>query len=138
MDDTTDHISNDMMDEITNSIHNHQENMIKSWKRNKEYDIGIVEDLYPPLRKETQNNHQGEGVSGWHNISPKTKTERDKVKDKCGDKCFLMPEEDKFPVCDKKCNIDCRGIHSAYIRAKQHGYTKVANDAQNLLHKYNC
>src|SRR6516225_3057667 len=56
---------------------------------------------------------------GWRASSPQRGIERHELKDKCGDACFLDPENEKFPVCSSlratggKCGYDCRGIESA-------------------------
>lgn len=46
---------------------------------------------------------------------PGTKAERKALHDRCGDDCFLIPEELKYPVCPKSgtCDYDCDGLRSA-------------------------
>jgi hypothetical protein len=59
----------------------------------------------------------------------------------CGDSCFLMPNEEKFPICsihDGGCKPDCRGILSAKMRARQWGYNEVAAKADRLIEEYGC
>ena len=89
--------------------------------------------------------------SGWRGTSP-NKTQRRKMKKKCGKKCFLGPNM-SFPICNKgSCKRNKKGIMSAYIRAKQWGkprsfyknywgkphmkrkvYTRVAKKARKLM-----
>ena len=55
--------------------------------------------------------------------------------DRCGPKCFLHPDELKFPVCNLDCTYNQAGLRAAYIRAKQWGYTAVAKKAKSLMKK---
>jgi hypothetical protein len=49
-------------------------------------------------------------------------------------KCFLMPEELKFPICKPGSSvIDKSGLHAAYVRAREWGYVSVASKASKLL-----
>lgn len=82
-------------------------------------------------------------VKGWSKKAPKTKKERIKLLEKCGEKCFLKPSMLKFPICDKKtqkksCKLSCKGLLSAKIRAKQWGYEDVYKKADNLIKKHKC
>jgi hypothetical protein len=79
---------------------------------------------------------RGSRTRGWREASPKRGEERETLKKKCGDKCFLLPEKNKFPICrPDSCVPDCRGILSAKIRAKQYKYENVANIAESLKNK---
>ncbi len=141
-------ISNDTIDEVVESIHDRQEEMIKSRRVDNEYDIGEVPELYPLIKEDPMDNkklilksitHQHQkSLSGWHADSPKPGTERHQLEAKCGDKCFLDPAREAYPICDKECNVDCRGLHAAYIRARQNHQDDIAEEAQNLLRKFNC
>ena len=51
---------------------------------------------------------------------------------KCGQNCYLLPKKLKFPICDKQCNVSCRGLTAAKIRSKQHNYTEVYKKAMKL------
>lgn len=80
-------------------------------------------------------------TKGWKDAAPKRGIERRELKERCGDKCFLQPSSDGFPICasvkkDKNCKIDCRGISSAYVRARQWDYPQVASKAKRLERKY--
>ena len=54
---------------------------------------------------------RGSALRGWHPI--KKASGRRALAEKCekkGEKCFLKPPFG-FPVCDKNCKIDCKGVH---------------------------
>jgi hypothetical protein len=81
---------------------------------------------------------------GWGKLAPKRGRVRDKMKKKCGNKCFLGPKT-SYPICTKNtCKVNRKGIYAAYIRARQtrKGQTKkktrskvrIANKAKRLLH----
>ena len=74
-------------------------------------------------------------TKGWKDAAPKRGKEREELKQKCGPKCFLLPEKNKFPICSHTCTPDCRGIISAKIRARQYKYENVATLAQKLQDK---
>ena len=84
---------------------------------------------------------------GWRKLAPTRGHMRNKMKQKCGNKCFLGPKT-SYPICNKNtCKINKKGIYSAYIRARQtrKGQTKkkarskirIANKAKRLLNTYN-
>lgn len=133
--------SSDNMDSVMETIHDHQEEIIKSMRVDQEYDLGQVPSLYPPLYSDNKMNksvHSHEPMKGWHEASPKKGNERHQMKEDCGSKCFLEPEREAYPICDKDCNVDCRGLHAAYARARQFGNQETANKAHDLLSKFNC
>lgn len=81
---------------------------------------------------------------GWAKVAPRRGSPRAALYNACGPKCFLMPNakrpsQSKFPVCKKcsgkrcSCKPDCRGIQSAYNRARQYKYNKVAARANRML-----
>ena len=90
---------------------------------------------------------EGRGIKtrGWDARAPVRGRERHQLHDECGDKCFLLPESEKFPICasprmtggKSKCAIDCGGAVSALVRAKQHGYSDVAKKAEIIIEKCN-
>ena len=92
----------------------------------------IIEEELPLINK-------GKSFHGWGKVKPTTKTERIQLLNKCGSNCFLLPNvkpHPKFPICPKnKCAIDCKGVTSAYIRARQWKYDDVANKAKILQKK---
>ena len=54
---------------------------------------------------------------------------------RCGKKCFLGPKK-SFPICARRtCKVDVRGVQSAYNRARQFKYTRVAKKAKALLRR---
>ncbi len=102
--------------------------------------------LVEKLKKQivNQNNGRGSKTRGWSSDVPKRGSERHLLKKECGDKCFLMPEDEGFPICPKcfnnvcKCEIDCRGLTAAKIRAKQHKYNQVSKAVETLEKKTQC
>jgi len=94
----------------------------------------------------TKKYQEGRGIKtrGWAARAPTKGKERHQLHAECGDKCFLNPEQEKFPICasprttggKSKCEIDVTGLQTAYNRAKQYGYTKEAEKAKILLKKY--
>lgn len=85
--------------------------------------------------------HTRKNVRGWAKKRPGAK-QRTIMRHRCGKKCFLGPNK-SFPICAKNtCNIDMRGVQSAYMRAKEYiaikgtrKYRKIANKAYKMLHK---
>lgn len=86
-----------------------------------------------------ETHPKGNKTKGWKKEAPKNPSDREKLKEECGNKCFLEPSENKYPICAKcsnskcTCKIDCRGSESAYIRAKQYGNENVAKKARKIL-----
>lgn len=67
----------------------------------------------------------------WSEIAPKSRKERTDLANKCGkSKCFLSPEDLKFPICDQSCNVSCKGLRAAKSRARQWGYIEVGKKAE--------
>ena len=98
------------------------------------------------LKKEISLADEGRGspTRGWRAASPQRGKERHKLKEQCGNKCFLKPSQEGYPVCPalsraaspkKKCETDCRGVLAALIRAAQQGDTQTANKARTLYNK---
>lgn len=74
----------------------------------------------------------------WTLKAPKGKPARRKLLATCGHSCFMMPEDLKFPVCNKDappCTYNQKGITAAYVRARQFGYQDVADKVQGLRQK---
>lgn len=91
------------------------------------------------------NDSRGRQTRGWLAASPKRGHERHVLRKTCGDKCFLLPGQEKFPICpsclDPTCNNcipDCRGIAAAKIRAAQYHYENVYQRALQLEKEYGC
>ena len=99
------------------------------------------------LKKMIHENRylEGRGIKtrGWDARSPTRGKERQQLHDQCGDKCFLLPESKKFPICASprmgktRCELDCQGVLSSYIRARQWKYDEVAQKAEKILEKCN-
>lgn len=76
--------------------------------------------------------NKGNKTKGWSEQKPNY-TQRKKMLKKCGKKCFLG-KKGKFPICKKNtCKISKQGIQSAYIRARQFNYFKIAKKAKKML-----
>lgn len=78
---------------------------------------------------------RGSPTRGWGILSP-TRRERHSLKEKCGNKAFLLPDQEKFPVQNNKCEYVCQGIQAAKNRACQYGYYDVAEKADRLAVKH--
>lgn len=89
----------------------------------------------------------------WKSRMPKQGKERHLLKQECGDKCFLQPDDLKFPICGFckdaicYCKPDCAGLLSAFRRARQlqprfperaKEYGTVANRALKIAHRQKC
>jgi hypothetical protein len=104
----------------------------------------------------------------WGKRKPKTGYDRNKLLEKCGSSCFLLPKgapfspltgrktgekRPAFPICPKDdCCIDCGGLRAAYIRGKSMAtqtrnkgflresrvYARVSKKALTLAKKLNC
>lgn len=96
-------------------------------------------------------NKDTKSAAGWHKVKPHTESERKSLRKHHGDRCFLMPGEYKYPVCDKNGDFDCRGIVAAKFwadtaetkakkRTKKRPYSfrKVSNSAKSLGAKLGC
>jgi len=122
------------------------------------YDIPTLEETLKNTRQSSKRAkieamikekkyEEGRGIKtrGWSSRAPTRGKERHQLHSECGDKCFLLPESEKFPICASPrttggksvCEIDCGGVLSAKIRAKQWGYEEVAKKAEKILEKCN-
>ena len=90
------------------------------------------------IKKSKRGEGRGSRTRGWAAMAPQRGKERTKLSQKCGSKCFLMPKEKKFPICASKCNVSCRGLLSAKIRASQYKYKGVAQKATKLMKTHQC
>ncbi len=93
---------------------------------------------------ETGKEYEGRGIRtrGWKSRSPKKGRDRHQLMHECGPQCFLKPETEGFPICPRcslnqngrcQCQVDCGGVQSALVRAKQWGYPEVATEAETIL-----
>lgn len=96
--------------------------------------------------EEEPHKYEGRGAPtrGWKAEAPTRGKERHQLHAKCGEGCFLDPEHEKYPICsslranEDQCGVDCRGILSAKIRARQYGHEDVARKADKMAERYNC
>ena len=71
----------------------------------------------------------------WEKI---TTSDRKLIKQKCGNKCFLLPTNLKFPVCNTNCKYNCNGLLAAKIRGYQWNYPDVVEKSKKLMKKNKC
>ena len=99
------------------------------------------------LKEQMKKENEGRGIKtrGWKSIAPQKFKEREELMKMCGKQCFLMPEQQKFPICPSlregqkcKCKVSCQGLNAAYIRANEWKYPKVSAVAKKLQEKYKC
>ena len=113
--------------------------ILKTLPKTRKAGIARTEKL---IKSAERNERRGSRTRGWSALAPQRGKERNELMKKCGEKCFLIPKEKKFPVCAAtrvkglECKYDCRGIASAKIRAKQYKYPEVAKLAEQLEKMY--
>lgn len=82
--------------------------------------------------------------TSWADKKPQTKKEREAVLEKCGKVCFLIPEDEKFPICNKleteesPCEYNCKGLKAASSRAGEWKYKNVLEKSKELTKKLDC
>ena len=98
-----------------------------------------------PIRKSTRKSTRklnrrslASPTRGWKASSPKRISSRRKHISKCGTSCYLLPSKLKFPICDSRCKVSCKGSVAAYVRAKQWKYPTVAKKAQSIINRMSC
>jgi hypothetical protein len=76
----------------------------------------------------------------WGQVKPIRKGDRRAVLADCGESCFLIPKDLKFPICKKTrpCEYSCRGLRAAKARAGEWKYTKVLERAKELSKRFDC
>ena len=74
----------------------------------------------------------------WSEVAPKTKAQRQQLIQICGSSCFLLPDQLKFPVCTSDCNVNCKGLIAARIRARQWNYPEVDKKVSEYYKEANC
>lgn len=100
----------------------------------------------PSRRRRIASYKSGDGrgsrTRGWRIDAPAKGRERQQLYEKCGDKCFLKPDSLGFPVCKRciggecDCDVDCRGVAAAKVRAHQWRYTELYDTVNSLESKY--
>lgn len=91
------------------------------------------------LKHVAQNRHEGRGspTRGWAALSPQRGRERHELMEQCGNKAFLEPQSEKYPIMGALragggCQINCQGVQSAYNRANQYKHFDIARKAQQI------
>jgi len=76
----------------------------------------------------------------WGLKKPQKVGERAFIKEECGESCFLMPEFNKFPICNKTlpCTYNCRGLKGASARAGEWKYKDVLQRSKKLTEEFGC
>ena len=100
-----------------------------------------------PARHSKVEAGRGSRTRGWSEDAPKKGYQRHQLKAQCGDRCFLLPETEGFPICPRcpgdpgdpcQCEIDCRGLAAAKIRAHQYQYTDLYEAIERLEQEKHC
>ncbi len=80
----------------------------------------------------------------WAEKKPSSTVERQKLLDRCGKDCFLIPEAKKFPICNKiekkndSCVYNCKGLKAASSRAGEWKYKNVLENSKALTSNLDC
>ena len=76
----------------------------------------------------------------WGTKKPTSVGQRNTLLENCGDSCFLIPQQKKFPICNKTlpCTYNCRGIKGASSRAGEWKYNAVLSKSKELSTKFGC
>ena len=84
-------------------------------------------------RKRRRKSRRKSQWKGWK--APKRVSSRREMLDRCGPKCFLIPnyKNPQFPICTSNCKVSKKGVMAAYKRARQWGYNDVASKAARKL-----
>ncbi len=96
-------------------------------------------------------NKESLSAKGWGKVKPHTREERIESMRNHGKKCFLKPDELKYPVCDKNGDYDCKGIIAAKFWAdtadtkskksrkkRPYSFKKISKSARKLGKKLGC
>ena len=81
------------------------------------------------------------GSAPWGTKKPEKKGQRLRVMEECGQSCFLIPKQLKFPICNKEappCEYNCKGLKAASSRAGEWKYTRVLQKSKELTSKLGC
>lgn len=83
-------------------------------------------------------------TAGWGMIAPHRGYDREKLIRGCGRRCFLLPDQRKFPICRRcqsdrcNCRPECSALRAARIRAAQWGYQDVYRRAKQMFEDQGC
>jgi hypothetical protein len=89
------------------------------------------------MYKTRKNTGRGVATRGWKREKPGFH-QRSVMLKRCGRKCFLGTKK-SFPICKKNtCKISSKGLHAAYIRARQYRsrgqkYRNISKKAKKML-----
>lgn len=90
-------------------------------------------------RRKLSRRQKSSATRGWGSRAPKLISERRKMMEKCGSKCFLLPSKLKFPICDKNtCRVNCKGIVAAKVRSGEWKYKSVQKRANRMINSRTC
>ncbi len=82
----------------------------------------------------TRRNGRGSATRGWKTQKPGYH-QRTVMLKKCGKKCFLGPKK-SYPICTKNtCNVNPKGVYSAFIRSRQFHRRNISRNANKMLTK---
>jgi hypothetical protein len=95
-----------------------------------------------PIKRKTSK------VTYWRDMKPMPNQIK-KYKKKYGSKCFLLPKENKYPICNKNTGkVECKGLQAGNYRAmlsiyrglkpKTYSYRSVANKARSMAKRKKC
>lgn len=106
------------------------EKKVKAFQPPKDYHVPQTFQDFPIDRQDVS----------WGSKKPSSVGERRFIHENCGDSCFLIPETNKFPICNKTlpCTYNCRGIKAASSRAGEFKYTKVLETSKKLSSEFGC
>lgn len=96
-------------------------------------DQGRLDTIFPKA-----SDGRGSRLRGWAVDSPKRGEDRHRLKHQCGNQCFLIPDREAFPICPRcagdrcSCQVDCRGLMAAKVRAHQYHYTDLYKTIDQL------
>ena len=123
-------VYNKLLDEGIITKTTRVEKVVPAYEPPKEYKVPKKFSDYPVDKDDT----------AWGLKKPKLVGERKYIKENCGDSCFLIPEMNKFPICNKTlpCEYNCRGIKAASSRAGEFKYTKVLEKSKELSSRFGC
>jgi len=71
----------------------------------------------------------GINTKAWNAKKPSGKKQRQALKEKCGDTCFLSPDDLSYPICEKDskdCEQDCDGLRAVM------GLTSLINNRHGV------
>ena len=100
----------------------------------------VAKSFSPPSNYEVPTSFKDYPITSekWALSKPQKISERRKVLDECGESCFLIPSDLKFPICNKNpppCKYNVNGLKAASSRAGEWKYDKVLATSKYLTEK---